>query len=332
MVEIALPPGFDFSWALGFLAARTVPALERVSGGTYARSVRVRGRPVTITLRESRAASGGIPDVPGERHVPGARGFLANARNDDGSVPNASRRTGRVLVASARPRMTPSALTAVVTRMLDLDVDLATFHRLARGDAILRGIVRARSGIRLPQLLDPFEGILRGILGQQVSVAGASTVTDRLVRLLAPTARATTGGAGTAGDFLVFPAPEIVADAGAERLRAIGLTRAKAAAIAGVSRAIADGALDLEAVRGMPADEAQAALESLPGIGPWTASYIRMRALGDRDAFPAADLGVIKALAAAGVDRRAIVGVAERWRPWRAYATLHLWASLAGDR
>jgi 3-methyladenine DNA glycosylase/8-oxoguanine DNA glycosylase len=295
VVEIAIPAGFDFSWALGFLAARTVPALERVSDGTYTRVVRAEGRPVTIVLREARAA------------------------------PNAAR---RVLVASARPGMAPTALTAAVTRMLDLDADLATFHRLARRDPILTAIVRARAGIRLPQLLDPFEGVIRGILGQQVSVAGASTVTDRLVRLLAPPARDRTGRAGAAGGFLVFPTAEVVAGAGADRLRTIGLTRAKAAAIAGVSRAIADGALDLEAVRAMPADDAQAALESLPGIGPWTASYVRMRALGDRDAFPAADLGVIKALAAAGVDRRAIVGVAERWRPWRAYATLHLWASL----
>ena len=86
--------------------------------------------------------------------------------------------------------------------------------------------------------------------------------------------------------------------------------------------------MDLERLRHVPADEAQAALEDLPGIGPWTASYVRMRALGDRDAFPGADLGVIKALDAVGVARRSIAETAERWRPWRGYATLHLWASL----
>ena len=99
--------------------------------------------------------------------------------------------------------------------------------------------------------------------------------------------------------------------------------------MAGVARQIADGALDLEGLRHASADDAQAALEALPGIGPWTASYVRMRALGDRDAFPGADLGVIKALAAAGVERRGIVTAAEAWRPWRGYATLHLWASLS---
>jgi len=99
--------------------------------------------------------------------------------------------------------------------------------------------------------------------------------------------------------------------------------------LAGAAQRIAEGALDLERLRAVPADEAQAALEELPGIGPWTASYVRMRALGDRDAFPGADLGVIKALAAAGVERRAIFDVAEAWRPWRGYATIHLWASLS---
>ena len=285
-VEVALPPRFDFPWVLRFLAARTVPALESVADGQYVRSVRLNGRPVTITLRETAAGDG----------------------------------RGRVLLVSAVPKLSPQALAAAVTRMLDLDANLAAFERVVRRDSILRSVVRPRSGIRLPQLLDPFEGLMRAILGQQVSVAGASTMTDRLVRLLT--------SATVDRGFLAFPTPADVADAGAERLRTIGLTRVKAATIAGVARQIADGALDLDALRAMPADEAQAALEGLRGIGPWTASYVRMRALGDRDAFPAADLGVIKALAAVGVERRAIATVAEGWRPWRGYATLHLWASL----
>ncbi len=290
-VRIPLPSGFDFGWVLGFLAARTVPALESVANGQYRRSVRVNGEPVTLELTEG------------------------TATRDDATAP------ARVLITRGTPRMTPTGLRAVVTRLLDLDAELDAFHRVAKRDPILRDIVKRRASIRLPQLLDPFEGLMRAILGQQVSVAGASTITDRLVRL------AGTAGADR-GALLAFPTPAAVADIGAERLRTIGLTRVKAATIAGVARRIADGALDLEALRAMPADEAQAALESLPGIGPWTASYVRMRALGDRDAFPAADLGVIKALAAAGVDRRSITAVAERWRPWRGYATLHLWASL----
>jgi AraC family transcriptional regulator, regulatory protein of adaptative response / DNA-3-methyladenine glycosylase II len=292
---IPLPKDFDFGWVLGFLAARTVPALEAVGENEYRRSVRLNGKPVMLVLSQVTVA----PDT-------------ARFRGE------------RALVATSQAKLSDDALIAAVRRMLDLDADLDRFRRVARRDPILAGIVRRRSGIRLPQLLDPFEGLVRAILGQQVSVAGASTMTDRLVRLFS---RPAPGGRRSA--FLAFPTPADVADAGADRLRTIGLTRARAATLAGAARYIADGALDLEGLRRASADDAQAALEQLPGIGPWTASYVRMRALGDRDAFPGADLGVIKALAAAGVERRGIASVADGWRPWRGYATLHLWASLS---
>jgi 3-methyladenine DNA glycosylase/8-oxoguanine DNA glycosylase len=294
-VRIALPPDFDFDWVLGFLAARTVASLETVRERAYHRSVRVNGKPVTLVLTEV---------------VHGASVAGGRAR--------------RALVATSRPQLPADALEAAVRRMLDLDVDLGHFHRLARRDPILAPMVRRRSGIRLPQLLDPFEGLTRAILGQQVSVAGASTITDRLVRLVSRPVP----GAKRSG-FLAFPTPADVTEAGAGRLREIGLTRVRAATLHGAAQRIADGALDLERLRSLPADEAQAALEQLPGIGPWTASYVRMRALGDRDAFPSADLGVIKRMQAAGVARQSILEVAERWRPWRGYVTLHLWASAA---
>ena len=294
-VRVPLPRDFDFAWVLGFLAARTVPSLEAVGGNEYRRSVRLNGKPVMLTIAEA-AVDPETARFRGERE----------------------------LIVTSRPTLAPDTLAAAVRRMLDLDADLERFRRLARRDPILAGIVRRRSGIRLPQLLDPFEGLARAVLGQQVSVAGASTITDRLVQLFALRAPGPRNGS-----FLAFPTPADVADAGPDRLRSIGLTRARAATMAGVARQIADGALDLEGLRHASADDAQAALEQLPGIGPWTASYVRMRALGDRDAFPGADLGVIKALAAAGVERRAIFDVAEAWRPWRGYATIHLWASLS---
>ena len=292
--EISLPADFDFEWVLGFLAARTVSSLEAVIDREYHRSVRLDGMPVTFSLKEV-----------------------------EGNPSRGAKRTGRALAVTARPDPGDAIVHVAVRRMLDLDADLGQFRRVARRDPILGRIVRRRAGIRLPQLLDPFEGITRAILGQQVSVAGASTITDRLVRMFARPVP----GAGRP-EFLAFPTPADVADAGAERLRTLGLTRVRAQTLAGAARSIAAGALDLTALRTMPADDAQAALEALPGIGPWTASYVRMRALGDRDAFPGADLGVIKALGAAGVTRQSVIAVAERWRPWRAYATLHLWASL----
>ena len=292
-IRIALPSDFDFGWVLGFLAARTVASLEAVREREYHRSVRISGTPVTLALKEVQLDGNGS-------------------------------RADRVLIATSRPRLRPDVLEAAVRRMLDLDADLDHFRQVARRDAILGRLVRRRSGIRLPQLLDPFEGLTRAILGQQVSVAGASTITDRLVRLVSrPVPGALRSG------FLAFPTPADVADAGADRLRGLGLTRIRAATLHSAARRIADGQLDLERLRSRPGDEAQEVLEELPGIGPWTASYIRMRALGDRDAFPSADLGVIKAMEAAGIARRSIIDVAERWRPWRGYATLHLWASLA---
>jgi AraC family transcriptional regulator, regulatory protein of adaptative response / DNA-3-methyladenine glycosylase II len=223
----------------------------------------------------------------------------------------------------------PAAARRIVIRLFDLDADLAAFHALAAEDPVLHDLVPRRPGIRLPQLLDPFEGICRAILGQQVSVTAASTMVDRLTRLLGEPAPALDGSR-----FLTFPRPQAVAAAGAEALARTGLTRAKSASLHTVACAAAEGRLDFRRLRSGTAEESHAALVALPGIGPWTASYVRMRTLGDRDAFPASDLGVVKALRALlpQGDRLTIpeiVALGEAWRPWRGYATLHLWNSLS---
>jgi len=246
------------------------------------------------------------------------------------------------LLARAWPAITPEELRRVVVRMFDLDADLSAFREFAARDPILAPLVeQSGGGLRLPQLLDPFEALVRAVLGQQVSVVAAGTMTDRVVRLLgAPVAaagppavsrsRGPSEGAPLATEFppLVFPLAEDLAQVSVERLRGIGLTRAKSATLIALGRAVADGTVSLAAVRAASAEEAERTLVALPGIGPWTASYVRMRSLGDRDAFPAADLGVIKALAARGIARAEIAAVAGRWTPWRAYAVLHLWESL----
>ena len=279
-MKIPVPPDFDFDWTLGFLAARVVPSLEGVEGG----------------------------GAPGE--------YRRSLRVDGRPVTLAVRfRPGELTVRSS-PRL--PQLRRLVTRMFDLDADLGSFHKLAAGDPLLRDLVASRPWIRLPQYLDPFEGTVRAILGQQVSLAAASTMVDRLVRRV---------GDPAPDSFLAFPRPEAVAALGTQGLIELGLTRAKAASIHGL--ALAD--LDWERLRTAPAKEAEAELDALPGIGPWTASYVRMRTLGDRDAFPAADLGVIKALRALLAEEPSparIASLAESWRPWRAYATLHLWHSL----
>ncbi len=294
-MRLPLPPGFDLDWTLDFLAARTVRSMEAVAEGEvreYQRSLRAGGRTVTLAVRARRGRSGDALEV----------------------------RTAPALSAEETRRL--------VVRMFDLDADLAGFASLAAADPVLSRIVPRRPGIRLPQLLDPFEGIVRAIVGQQVSVAGAATLLDRLVRLLGEPAPPL-----DEHRFLAFPSPAAMASASPEALGATGQTRAKVAALQGVAAAVLDGRIDWDRLRGGTAEESHATLVALPGIGPWTASYVRMRTLGDRDAFPASDLGVIKALRTLTPqgDRITLPEIAvlgERWRPWRAYATLHLWNSL----
>ncbi|MES3035991.1 MAG: AlkA N-terminal domain-containing protein [Gemmatimonadota bacterium] len=287
-VRIALPPDVDVRWTLRYLVVRTVDALERVHGDRYLRSVRQHGTGVHLLLDLQHDAS------------------------------------AHLLLARTRPALPAAEITALVRRSFDLDTDLDAFRAVAQRDALLAPLLRARPFLRLPQLLDPFEGLIRAVLGQQVSVVGASTMTDRLVRAFGLPLPPVEGELPLFG----FPSPQCMADAGADTLRTIGLTTAKAATLHTVSVAVATGQVDLDALRGAPTEQAEATLVALPGIGPWTAHYVRMRALGDRDAFPAADLGVLKAMAVADVHRRDIAARADAWRPWRAYATLHLWESL----
>jgi len=338
--RLPLPPLYDLGWVLGFLADRAAPALERVTPAELVRVVRIDSAATVLSLRPG-------PEPAAPRWL--AVTAIASAPADP---------------AATRLRAAP--VRRLVCRMLDLDTDLEPFLALARRDPLLAPLVARHPGLRLPQLPDPFEGAVRAIVGQQVSVAGARTVIDRLIRQLGEPAP---DGSG----LLAFPPPPAVAACAPERLAACGLTRAKCTALIAVAAATRDGAVDWEQLRTADADAAHGALLALPGIGPWTASYIRMRALGDHDAFPAADLGILKALAAhaashpgarpsrsplrrspshgrpataraaAAVRSPAVreaaaaalpstafsLALAERWRPWRAYAAIHLWRSLS---
>jgi AraC family transcriptional regulator of adaptative response / DNA-3-methyladenine glycosylase II len=161
---------------------------------------------------------------------------------------------------------------------------------------------------------------VKAVLGQQVSVAAARTFAARLVERLGEPAP------GHEPLARLFPGAATVADGD---LAGLGLTTARAATLRALARAVADGQVKLDP--GAPSDETRAALLAVPGIGPWTAAYVALRAVGDPDAFPAADLGLRRALADGGtlpsvaeVERRA-----EAWRPWRGYAVFALWNSLA---
>ncbi|MBM3723883.1 MAG: DNA-3-methyladenine glycosylase 2 family protein [Acidobacteria bacterium] len=185
-------------------------------------------------------------------------------------------------------------------RFFDLDAAPETIHSHLAADPVLRPFLR-RALPRVPGAWDPFELAVRAVLGQQVSVAGATTLAARLVALHGGT----------------FPAAAWLAEAD---LTGVGLTRQRERTLRGLAAAVAAGALRWDEPRTL--DDAVSRLTALPGIGPWTAHYIAMRALGEPDAFPTGDLGLLKAL---GVGPRELENMAERWRPWRAYAVMAIW-------
>jgi AraC family transcriptional regulator of adaptative response / DNA-3-methyladenine glycosylase II len=203
-------------------------------------------------------------------------------------------------------------LVAGVRRLFDLDADPKVIDRHLSRDPRLRPLVRAHRGMRVPGALDPFELGVRAILGQQVSVPRATALSGALVQQLGRPV----GGVAPLGLTHEFPKAAVVAGAD---LSTLGLTTARVRALHGFAEAIACGRLTLD--RGTGLDETVRALCDVPGIGPWTANYVAMRACGERDAFPASDLALKKELG----DDPALA--AEAWRPWRAYAAMHIWAA-----
>ncbi len=213
------------------------------------------------------------------------------------------------------PRL--AAIVARTRSLFDLDAHPDTIARALAASPRLAASLAARPGLRAPGAFDGFELAIRAVLGQQVSVAAASPLAGRLVACLG-----TPIADGPAGVDRCFPSAATIASASVETLAAIGLPRARAAALHAIARAV-DGGLELEP--GLDPTATTAALLALPGIGPWTASYLAMRALRWPDAFPAGDLVLQRALGVttAAAAERAVAPL----RPWRAYAAVHLWAS-----
>jgi len=210
-------------------------------------------------------------------------------------------------------------VTARVRRMFDLDADIRAINRHLRTDARLRACIRRHPGQRLPGGWDGFEIAIRAVLGQQISVAAARTLARRLVECHGAEAALDDGTM-----LRLFPTAETIAEAD---LATIGLTRQRAATLRALARAVCDGAVTFRAEQTL--QQFVASWTALPGIGAWTAHYMAMRTLGDPDAFPAADLVLRKAVAVDGapLSTRALEDMAEAWRPWRAYAVMHLWRS-----
>ncbi len=213
-----------------------------------------------------------------------------------------------------------AAVVARLRRLFDLDVDIAAVDAHLARDRRLATFVRERPGVRVPGAWDGFELAVRALLGQQITVAGARTMAGRLV--------AAHGAALEQGELVdgspdrLFPLPSSLASAD---LTKIGLTRSRGAALSALGAAMA---ADPDLLRPSETlDETLAKLVALPGVGPWTAQYIAMRALREPDAFPASDLGLLRAMAtsAGRPVPAALLRRAEAWRPWRAYAAMRLW-------
>lgn len=282
VVELPVRPPFDATTLLDFFARRAVPGVEEVDGPTYRRSLRLAGGAgvAAMTLGDDAVACALTLDDPADR---------------DEAV-------------------------RMCRHVLDLDMDPAVVDAAFGSDALLGRLVAARPGLRCPGNPHVDELLVRAMLGQQVSVAGARTIAGRLATELGEPL-ATPVGSVTHQ----FPSAAAFAARGPDGLP---MPAARARALANACAQLADGSLLLD-----PTDPADAVrrLVALPGIGPWTAGYVAMRALGDHDVFLAGDLGVRHALTALGVDGApAAAGrMSERWRPWRSYAVHHLWASLS---
>nr|WP_246364373.1 DNA-3-methyladenine glycosylase 2 family protein [Nonomuraea rhodomycinica] len=204
-------------------------------------------------------------------------------------------------------------IVARCRRLLDLDADPGAIAD-ALGQTSLRPLVEGRPGLRVPGAFDGFELAVRAVVGQQISVAGARTLLGRIVTRAGRPA----GGESPDAPGLLFPSAGELLEAD---LQGLGLTGRRVVTLKELATRVADGSLDLDG--GQEPAEAVQTLLDVPGIGPWTASYIALRALRDPDAWPTGDLVLTKRMAALGIPHDHI----ERWRPWRAYAALHLWSS-----
>jgi AraC family transcriptional regulator of adaptative response / DNA-3-methyladenine glycosylase II len=286
VLSLACRPPFDGPALLAFLAPRCVAGCERVEGSSWLAVVRVGDITGTVELSLLRDRSGITLRAPAA-FAPHALSLVSRAR-----------------------------------ALFDLDADPRAINERLRLDATLRPLIALRPGLRVPGAWDAFPLAVRAILGQQVSVAAASTLAGRLVAAFGEPI-----SSGRAGLDHLFPSPAALAEASLED---VGITTARARSIRALSAAVAAGEPLLAPAPDL--DSALARLTALPGIGPWTAAYIAMRALREPDAFPSGDLVLDRALAVKSSRERE--ARTRAWRPFRAYAAMHLWAgaSAAGRR
>lgn len=275
-------PPYHWQGMLEFLAARATPGVEVVEAGTYRRTISLHGRSgyFEVSLDDSHPA------------------LVVRIEFGD-----------------------PHSLIFIVERiraMFDLNADWAAVVQSLKSDPALAARVEADPGLRVPGCWNGFELATRAILGQQITVKGATSIAGRMVSAFGKPS------SGASGLTHLFPSPEVLAEA---KLADIGLTGARAETIRALARAVRAGKINFERV--VEADAFLHRLCEIPGVGKWTAQYVAMRALGEPDAFPSTDLGLLRALALES--SRELERLAEAWRPWRAYAAMYLWRIASQD-
>jgi AraC family transcriptional regulator of adaptative response / DNA-3-methyladenine glycosylase II len=267
---------------IGFYRLRAFAGVEAVDALAYSRTVRLEGSIGSFAVRHARGALHLECDFPDLSRLP--------------------------------------LIAARVRRMFDLAAPLAAIAAHLGDDPLLRPAL-AHGVPAIPCAWDAYELSLRAVLGQQVSVAAATTLAARMVQRFGEPSPSMRDDRLTR----LFPAPETIAGLKVEELAALGIIRSRAATLIGLARHIAGTPDWRDRYEGLAAFSDS--LCTLPGIGPWTAQYVAMRGFADPDAFPAADLGLLRSARALGLAQsaRELERHAERWRPWRAYAAQALW-------
>jgi AraC family transcriptional regulator, regulatory protein of adaptative response / DNA-3-methyladenine glycosylase II len=295
-LRLAVRQPFAARELLAFLARRVVPGIEAAGPGWYERSLRLPHGQGTVRL----------------------------------SLPSTEAGTGTGFVDCTLRLCDLRDVAAAVERcrrMLDADCDPVAVDDELSGDPRLAGLVRRRPGLRVPGHVDGHEIAVRAVLGQQISVARAGAIAGQLVERYGeplPTSGADEQGDQPSEITHLFPSAAVLAEVPPED---IPMPRARGRALNALCTALAAGDIALD--RSAERSDVRTALLAVPGIGPWTADYIAMRALGDPDVFLPTDVGVRQGVALLGEDPRQAEELSQAWRPWRSYAQMHLWSSLS---
>ena len=287
-LQLTYRPPFDWAGMLRFLSARALQGVERVDGDAYLRTARLGLHTGWIHVR----------------HAPEKRALLVE------------------LTHSLTPVL--PALLGRLRNLFDLSARPDVIAAQLGQDALLADAVSRNPGLRVPGAFDGFELAVRAVLGQQITVGGATRLAGRLVATFDESIETPHPGLNR-----LCPTPRRIAAAAVEELSALGVTQVRARSIIDLAGEIVSGRLTLEA--GADPERTIAQLVALPGIGAWTAQYVALRALRWPDAFPKEDVVLRKRLG--GVSAARAEALSQPWRPWRGYATLHLWrsAARAGD-